>query len=108
MAEVLAGADPDNAATYRANAEKAAKDIVDLDTSLKERTGALTKSIVVSHDAYGYLAEHYGLTIAGSLSEGDAARPGAARVSELRQLLDSGNVACVFPRRVTIRNRWRS
>ena len=97
IAEVLAGADPDNAATYRANAKKAAKDIVDLDTSLKERTGALTKSIVVSHDAYGYLAEHYGLTIAGSLSEGDAARPGAARVSALRQLLDSGNVACVFP-----------
>lgn len=97
IAETLAGADPGNAATYRANADTAAQAIADLDVSLKERAGALTKSIVVSHDAYGYLAEHYGLTIAGSLSEGDAARPGAARVSALRQLLDSGNVACVFP-----------
>lgn len=97
IAEVLAGADPDNATTYRANADIAAQAIADLDVSLKQRAGALTKSIVVSHDAYGYLAEHYGLTIAGSLSEGDAARPGAARVSALRQLLDSGNVACVFP-----------
>ena len=97
IAETLAGADPENAVTYRANADTAAQEIADLDASLKNRTGALTKSIVVSHDAYGYLAEHYGLAIAGSLSEGDAARPGAARVSELRQILDSGNVACVFP-----------
>ena len=97
IAETLAGADPDNAATYHDNAERAAQAIADLDTSLKGRTGALATSIVVSHDAYGYLAEHYGLTIAGSLSEGDAARPGAARVSGLRKLLESGSVACVFP-----------
>ncbi len=97
IAETLAGADPDNAVAYRANADTAAQEIANLDASLKNRSAAVTKSIVVSHDAYGYLAEHYGLAIAGSLSEGDAARPGAARVSALRKLLESGSVACVFP-----------
>lgn len=97
IAESLAVQDSDNAATYRANAERAAQDIAALDAALGARVEGLTQGIVTAHDAYGYLAAHYGLPILASLSEGDAAAPGAARMTGLRDLLQSGNVACVFP-----------
>lgn len=97
IAEALAAQDTDNAATYRANAERAAQDIAALDSALGARVKGLTQGIVTGHDAYGYLTAHYGLPILASLSEGDAAAPGAARISAIRDLIDSGRVACVFP-----------
>lgn len=97
IAEALAAQDTDNAATYRTNAERAAQDIAALDSALGARVTGLTQGIVTAHDAYGYLAAHYGLPILASLSEGDAAAPGAARMTGIRGLIDSGKVACVFP-----------
>ncbi|MEY3533741.1 MAG: hypothetical protein RI979_1765 [Pseudomonadota bacterium] len=52
--------------------------------------------MVVFHDAYGYFAGHYGLTIAASIAEGDAANPGAKHIAELEALLREGPV-CLFP-----------
>ncbi len=97
IAEALAAQDTDHAATYRANAERAAQDIAALDAALSEKVKGLTQGIATAHDAYGYLAAHYGLPILASLSEGDAAAPGAARMTGIRGLLDSGKVACIFP-----------
>lgn len=97
IAELLAGADPDNAAGYRANAEAASQDIAALDAELAKRTAAVKAGLVVSHDAYGYFAEHFGLTIVGSLAEGDASQPGAARISGLKQRLMTDGAVCVFP-----------
>lgn len=96
IAEALATQDTDNAATYRANAARAAQDIAALDRALGAKVKGLTQGIVTAHDAYGYLAAHYRLPILASLSEGDAAAPGAARMTAIRDLLDSGKVACVF------------
>ncbi len=97
IAEALAARDPDNAATYRANADRAAQDIDALDATLGAKTKVVTKSFVTAHDAYGYLAAHFGLPIRASLSEGDAAQPGAARMTGIKALLNSGTVACIFP-----------
>lgn len=97
IAEALAAQDADDAATYRANAERAAQDIAALDSALGARMKGVTQGIVTGHDAYGYLAAHYGLSILASLSEGAAAAPGAARMTAIRDLLDSGKVTCVFP-----------
>lgn len=97
MGEALAAQDPDNAATYRANAAHAAADIDSLDTDLGAKAAGVTGGIVTSHAAYGYFAEHFGLDVAASIAEGDAARPGAARMTGIRALLQSGAVACIFP-----------
>jgi zinc transport system substrate-binding protein len=97
IAEALAARDPQNAATYRANAARAAQDIAALDADLGVKAAAVTKGIITGHDAYGYLAAHFGLPIAASLSGGDAASPGAARMAEIGALLASGDVACIFP-----------
>ena len=52
--------------------------------------------LIVAHDAYGYFARRFGLNIAGVLSDGDAVKPGAAHLREIRRLLDSGTIACAF------------
>jgi zinc transport system substrate-binding protein len=55
------------------------------------------RPLVTFHDAYGYFGAHFGMTFAGSIALGDAASPGAARLSELRAVIEAGEVLCVFP-----------
>ncbi len=98
IAADLSRLDPDNAATYTANAAKAAADIDSLDAEIAALLAPVKdKPIVTFHDAFGYYAAHYDLTIAGSIALGDAASPGAQRLSELRATMQSGGVLCIFP-----------
>ncbi|WP_347311188.1 zinc ABC transporter substrate-binding protein [Defluviimonas sp. SAOS-178_SWC] len=98
IADALADLDPGNAVAYRANASLAQARIETLDRALGERLApAKGAGLMVAHDAYGYFADHYGLTIVASLASGDAASPGAAHLTDLRAALDSGAVACIFP-----------
>lgn len=98
IAEALAAADGANAATYRANAAAARTRIEVLDRDLADRlTPARGKGLILGHDAYGYFAARYGLTVVGTLAEGDAAEPGAAHVAGLRKAAEAGAVACAFP-----------
>jgi zinc transport system substrate-binding protein len=98
IAAELGRIDPDNAATYAANATTAVAGIDQLDADLTQRFAALKdRPVVVFHDAYGYLADRYGLSIFGSIALGDATAPGAARLTELRDATAGGAVLCVFP-----------
>ncbi|MCU0828719.1 MAG: zinc ABC transporter substrate-binding protein [Tabrizicola sp.] len=98
IAAELGRLDPDNAATYAANAEAAAKGIDALDAEVAAILEPVQgKPVVTFHDAYGYFAGHYGLTMAGSIALGDAASPGAQRLSELRGTMEEGGVLCIFP-----------
>lgn len=97
IAETLATGDPGNAATYRANSEAAMEGIDRLDADLKARLAGVTGGIVVSHDAYGYFAEHFDINVVASLADGDAAQPGAAHLSEVAALVRSGAATCIFP-----------
>lgn len=94
----LARMDPENAATYAANAAAAANDIAALDAELAALLAPVRdKPLVTFHDAFGYFGHHYGLTLAGSIAVGDASSPGAARLAELRGDLEAGGVVCLFP-----------
>ena len=98
IAAELGRIDPANAATYTANANTAAAEIAALDAELAATLAPLQgKPIVVYHDAYGYLAAHYGLDIFGSVALGDATAPGAARLAELRDGVAAGTPVCLFP-----------
>ena len=90
--------DPANAAVYAANAGKAKDRIAALDASVSADLAPIKdRPFVVFHDAYGYFVSHYGLTVAGSVTLGDAAAPGAARMQETRARLIEGKVVCAFP-----------
>ncbi len=98
ISDALVELDPGNAVAYRANASLAQARIETLDRALGERLApADGAGLIVAHDAYGYFAGHYGLTVVASLAEGDATNPGAAHLAELRAALESGAVACIFP-----------
>lgn len=99
IADALATLDPQNAATYAANAAAASGAVATLDRDLQARLAqARATPIVTEHDAYGYFADHYGLTVLGSLAAGDAAAPGAARLAAIGDAMaGSAGGVCIFP-----------
>ncbi len=98
IAAELAGHDPENAEVFRANAAAAQESIAALEAEITEILQPVgTAPLVVFHDAYGYLEHQFGLNIAGTIALGDAAAPGAQRLSELRSQLRAGGVVCIFP-----------
>jgi len=98
IAARLGELDPENAATYTANAAAAATEVAALDAGIVARLAAVKGTPVMTfHDAYGYFGAHYGLNFAGSIALGDAASPGAARLADLRAVLEAGDVLCIFP-----------
>lgn len=98
IAADLAALDPDNAATYVANASVAAGGIALLGAELAQiLQPAQGAGLVMYHDAYGYFASQFGLTILGTIADGEAADPGAARITALRAHLAEAGAACIFP-----------
>lgn len=98
IAAELSRLDPENAGVYAENAQAAAGRIAALDLAVAARLQPVAgKPFVVFHDAYGYLASHYGLTVAGSIAAGDAASPGAAHLKELQASMAAGEALCIFP-----------
>ncbi|MFU8898380.1 MAG: zinc ABC transporter substrate-binding protein [Roseinatronobacter sp.] len=98
IADELAENDPDNAATYRANAEAARAQIAELSTEIAEILAPVGDApLVMFHDAYGYLVHQFGVNVAGTIALGDAAAPGAQRLAELRAELQADGAVCIFP-----------
>jgi zinc transport system substrate-binding protein len=98
IAVELGKLDPENAARYKVNAELGQAEITALETEIAGLLAPVqTLPFVTYHDAYGYFTGHFGLTYAGSVRLGDAATPGAAHLSELRDELTAGGVVCLFP-----------
>ena len=96
IAAELARIDPANATTYAANAAAARTRIAALDRDIAARLAPVRdRPFVVFHDAFGYFTAQYGLTLAGAISPGDAASPGAARLRGLTARA-TGTV-CIFP-----------
>lgn len=98
IADRLATLDPANASTYRANATAAQAGVEALEAEVAAQMAAVAdRPAIVFHDAYGYFAGHFGITITGSVLLGDATPAGAARLAALRAATEGGAVACVFP-----------
>ncbi|HLQ20351.1 MAG TPA: zinc ABC transporter substrate-binding protein, partial [Tabrizicola sp.] len=73
IATELGQLDATNAATYAANAKAAQERIATLDAEVQALLAPVKdKPLVTFHDAYGYFADHYGLTFKGSIALGDA------------------------------------
>lgn len=98
IAADLSRLDPENAATYAANAETARARLTALDAEVTAILAPVKdKPFVTFHAAYGYFTAHYGLNPAPSLALGDAAAPGAARVADLQAQVAHDHIACLFP-----------
>ncbi|MEO5337651.1 MAG: zinc ABC transporter substrate-binding protein [Magnetospirillum sp. WYHS-4] len=97
VAAGLAQADPANAFAYEANRTKAIERLRALDESLKTRLAPVAgRPFVVYHDAYQYLESRYGLKAVGSVTVSPERKPGAKRLSTLRDKIKTLKAACLF------------
>lgn len=100
VADRLATLDPAHAATYRSHAEALDADLTALD---QEYTAGLANcerdTIVVSHDAFGYLSR-YGLDIEPIAGLSPDAEPTPADLGRLQHLIETDGITTVFGERL--------
>lgn len=98
IAAELSRLDPENSARYGANAAKAIQAIDAADAAAHAALDPVKdRPFVAFHDAYGYFARAYGLTIAGTIAAGDAASPGAKHLADLQAQMQGAGPLCIFP-----------
>ena len=99
IAEALAAADPDGAATYRANLAGYQERLAALDEYAKSQLGAIpvaNRTVVSFHDAFPYFAAAYGLTIDGTVVDAPGQDPSAGQVAALVSRIREGGVRAIF------------
>ncbi|WP_085904496.1 zinc ABC transporter substrate-binding protein [Kiloniella majae] len=89
--------DPDNASTYQSNVEKTLADLDVLKQDLKGQiSGYEKKPYLVFHDAYQYFENEFSLSAVGSVTIDAERKPGAKRISELRDVIRDRKAECIY------------
>ena len=91
----LSEIDPDNAAKYEQNANKA---IASLNNLINEISSNIPKdaSYIVFHDAYQYFENRFGVSSAGALTLNPDVLPGAKQIDAIQDLIQDENIKCIF------------
>ncbi len=97
IASALEAALPDQKDAIRGNLDALMADLLQLDQDYSARLGACPrKEIVVSHEAFGYLCDAYGLTQVGIEGLSPDSEPDAARMAQLVDEVRSHGVTTIF------------
>jgi len=97
VADALAQQDPVNADTYRANATAFSAELATLDQRFAEGLSACRQRLLVTgHEAFGYLADAYGLEQIGVAGVSPEAEPTPEHLAEVRDLVQQQGVTTVF------------
>jgi zinc transport system substrate-binding protein len=100
VADALAEVDPVHAADYRANAAALDADLAALDQEYVDGlSGCARDTVVVSHNAFGYLGR-YGLSIEPISGLSPEAEPTPADLARLQQLIEDDGITTVFGERL--------
>jgi anchored repeat ABC transporter substrate-binding protein len=97
--DALVKADPDSAATYRDNARRYLATLDELDEYVRGQIGRIPadrRQLITTHDAFGYLAKAYDMTVAGFVVPNPAQEPSAAQVTKLTETIRNLRVPAVF------------
>lgn len=95
----LAAADPAGAETYAANAAAYLAELDTLDAEIRAAVAALPddrRTVVTSHDAFGYFAADYGLTFVAPQGVSTEAEASAQDVAALITQIREAGIAAVF------------
>ncbi|KAB8196105.1 zinc ABC transporter substrate-binding protein [Nonomuraea phyllanthi] len=96
LGERLATADPAHAQAYKDRAAKTAGELGTLDQEFAKGLGTCrSKTLVTGHEAFGYLADRYGLKQVGITLDPEM-EPSPARISEVAKLAKSEGVTTIF------------
>ncbi|WP_148612872.1 metal ABC transporter substrate-binding protein [Nocardioides rubriscoriae] len=100
VADSLSEIDPEHAEVFAANAADLRDDLDALDRALTQGLADCDRdTIVVSHDAFGYLGR-YGLVVAPVAGLTPDAEPTPADLADLQQLIDDDGITTVFSERL--------
>lgn len=99
--QALSALDPENAATYAANAAAYERQLQELDRWVTEQIGLIppeNRQLVTDHATFGYYADRYGLTQAGAVipSFSTSAEPSAQELAALEDRIKEYGVKAVF------------
>lgn len=101
VSAALAKVDPAHAAAYRANADRYLGRLRKLDRGIAACMSEVPRSqrkLVTDHDAFGYFADRYGITLVGAVipSQTTQAQPSARDTVRLIALIEREHVRAVF------------
>jgi anchored repeat ABC transporter substrate-binding protein len=99
MRDTLIDIDPGGAADYTANAAAYLAELEALDAEVRATIGEVPegrRTLVTTHDAFGYLAQAYGVRIAGFVTPNPAIEPSLAERKRLTETIRNLRVPAVF------------
>ena len=97
IAQALAEVDPDNAATYAANAVALDQRLADLTAEIAAQVEPVRgEPFIVFHDGYRYFEDRFGVVAAGSAVVSADRSPGVRRIRELQDKVRDLGVNCVL------------
>lgn len=97
FADEMAAADPQHSASYQANARALNQRLEELDSAYGAGLAQCRiRSIVVSHNAFGYLAERYDLTVHSIAGLTPDAEPSPKYLHQLTELIRREGITTVF------------
>ena len=99
--DALIAADPNNSATYTANAAAYIAELQALDSFIREQVAGLPeerRKLVTNHDTFAYFANRYGFEVIGTAlgSSTESADPSAGVISELVEQIRAAAVPAIF------------
>ena len=95
--DALCAADPENSTVFQSNYEKYAAELDALDAEFREKLAPLpNRTIVVAHEAFGYLCDAYGLTQVGIEGLSPDSEPDPGRMAEVIDFVRANNVRTIF------------
>lgn len=104
IAKAMSKAMPDHADDFNANAEAYVAKLEALDKETRERLATLPenrRTVVTAHDAFGYLADAYGLTFLAPVGIDTEAEPSARDLANLISQLKEQGAAALFVENIT-------
>ena len=97
VAEALSQKDPAGASVYRANAQSLNASLESLDSAfLAGLATCALRTIVVAHEAFGYLSDRYNLTMVAIEGLSPDAEPTPAKIQEILTLVNQTGVRYIF------------
>ena len=95
--DALCAADPENSTVFQSNYEKYAAELDALDSEFREKLAPLpNRTIVVAHEAFGYLCDAYGLTQVGIEGLSPDSEPDPGRMAEVIDFVREHSISTIF------------
>jgi zinc transport system substrate-binding protein len=97
VADTLSAADPANRTTFEANARTLEADLADLNDQWSAGTAQCdVRTMVVSHEAFGYLADQYGFVQKGISGLSPETEPSAQALADLTRFVQDNGITTIY------------